>query len=280
MKPEGWRHGVALCFWGDPPAQSPVFVTSVYRNEASGDFSEQDIASLERVHPFLDCAVNAVNEREAATSVRDGLAMAARDGTHGFAILDQNLALVHANAAARRLCAAWDDGAVTAGDSGRRRLPAMLLEGCAALRHDWQLLMRTDPDATGPYRYQRLSHPRIPGLTASITMVCPNASGLAEPTFVLELDRYVHGVSLETPDRAVPLLQKMTDAERAVAMVLADGFSNQEIADRLGKTVDAVKFLLHRIYQKTGIPNRAALVAVLRSQSRPRRRRRRSQSSA
>jgi DNA-binding CsgD family transcriptional regulator len=96
-------------------------------------------------------------------------------------------------------------------------------------------------------------------------MVCPNTTGLAEPTFVLELDRRVHGVSLETADRSVPVLQKMTPAERAVAMVLADGFSNQEIADRLGKTVDAVKFLLHRVYQKTGVPSRAALVAILRS---------------
>ena len=97
-------------------------------------------------------------------------------------------------------------------------------------------------------------------------MVCPQTTGLAEPTFVLELDRLVHGVALETPDRLLPVLQKMTAAERAVAMVVADGFSNQEIADRLGKTVYAVKFLLHRIYQRlTGIPGRAALVAVLRS---------------
>ena len=101
--------------------------------------------------------------------------------------------------------------------------------------------------------------------------MCPKTADLAEPTFVLELDRRVHGVTLDTPDRSVPMLQKMTAAERAVAMVLADGFSNQEIADQLGKTVDAVKFLLHRIYQKTGIPSRAALVAVLRA--RPNRRR-------
>jgi DNA-binding CsgD family transcriptional regulator len=78
-------------------------------------------------------------------------------------------------------------------------------------------------------------------------MVCPHSSGLAEP--------------------AVPVLRKLTAAERAVAMVLADGFSNQEIADRLGKSLHAVKFLPHRIYQKTRLPGRTALVAVLRSRS-------------
>jgi DNA-binding CsgD family transcriptional regulator len=104
----------------------------------------------------------------------------------------------------------------------------------------------------------------VPGLTATITIVCPTTADLAEPTFLIEFDRRVHGMRLDTPDPSLPVLQNMTAAERAVAMVLADGFSNQEIADRLGKSVDAVKFLLHRIYQKTGIPSRAALVAVLR----------------
>ena len=38
--------------------------------------------------------------------------------------------------------------------------------------------------------------------------------------------------------------------------------------DTLPESVgDLVKFLLHRIYQKTGIPSRAALVAVLHARS-------------
>ena len=59
-------------------------------------------------------------------------------------------------------------------------------------------------------------------------------------------------------------LEKLTTAERAVAIIIAGGFSNQEIAERPGKTLHAVKFLLHRIYEKTGATNRAALVALLR----------------
>ncbi len=266
MQPQGWRHAVALLFWGDPPAEMPIFVASAYRIEGQSDFSEQDIAGLEGIHPYLDCAVNRLHEREAAKTVRDGMA-AVRDETRGFAILDGNLLPVQANPLARQLCAAWaDDGAAAAaeGSSQALRLPPAILEACHELRHEWQSLLRVDPDATD-IRRSRQVHSHVPGLTASITMVCPQTTGLAEPTFVLELDRLVHGVALETPDRSLPVLQKMTAAERAVAMVVADGFSNQEIADRLGKTVYAVKFLLHRIYQKTGIPGRAALVAVLRS---------------
>lgn len=273
MEPQGWRHAVALRFWGDPPAELPVFVTSANRSEGQSDFSDQEIADLERIHPFLDCAVNRLREREVATTVRDGMAVAMRDETRGFAILDKNLFLVQANPVARQLCDAWvGDAAATDAESSSPafRLPPVLLKACHELHHEWQSLLRADPAAID-IRSCRELHSHVPGLTASITMVCPHTTGLAEPTFVLELDRRVHGVVLELPDRSVPVLQQMTAAERAVAMVLADGLSNQEIADLLGKTVDAVKFLLHRIYQKTGIPSRAALVAVMRSrQSRSR----------
>jgi DNA-binding CsgD family transcriptional regulator len=271
MRPQGWRHAVALCFWGDPPAEAPIFVASVNRAEGQRDFSKQDIGSLERIHPFIDCAVNRLNEREAATTVHDTIAIAMRDVTPGFAILDRNLLLVQANPVGRELCAAWmDDTVVT--DAESWCLPPVIQAACRDLRHEWQSLLRADPDATGIRRDRPVLHPRVPGLMARITLVCPNTAGLAEPTYVLELDRRVHGVTLDTPDRAMPILRKMTASERAVATVLADGFSNQEIADRLGKTVNAVKFLLHGIYRKTGIPSRAALVAVLRSRPKPVRR--------
>jgi DNA-binding CsgD family transcriptional regulator len=83
---------------------------------------------------------------------------------------------------------------------------------------------------------------------------------LAGPSFVVELDRRI-----DAEEPFVPVLQKLTTAERAVAVVVADGLSNQEISERLGKSVEAVKFLLHRIFQKTGVSSRAALVAALRS---------------
>ena len=265
MQPQGWRHAVSLCFWGDPPADAPVFVISVYRSEGESDFSEQDVSSLKRIYPFLDCAVTRMLEREVAKTTRDGLAMAVNLGTPGFAVLDRNFFLVQANPVARRLCAAWVEDAVAENSSPVWQLPPVLLTACRELYHEWQSLLRADPDAAGIRSDRPVTHPRVPGLTARITLVCPNTADLAEPMFVLELDRRVYGVTLDTPDRAVPVLQKLTASERAVAAVLADGFSNQEIADQLGKTVDAVKFLLHRIYQKTGIPSRAALVAVLRA---------------
>jgi len=269
MRPQGWRHAVALCFWGDPPADSPVFVTSVYRGEGQSDFSAHDVAKLESMYPFLDCSVNRLHEREISDAMQDALADTVRNEARGFAILNRNFVVVQANPVARQLCAAWvDDTSAACGESGSRGwdVPPAIATECRELYRQWQSMVHADPDRTDQRRERRVLHPRVPGLTAGITMLCPNAGGLGEPSFVIELERYVHGVALGTADRSAPVLQKMTASERAVALILADGFSNQEIADRLGKTIYAVKFLLHRIYQKTGVPNRSALVAVLRSQ--------------
>src|SRR5918993_451143 len=74
MQVQGWRHAVALCFWGDPPAREPIGVFSVYRTDAEKDFSEQEILRLAQVHPFVDAAVNRMYERETARVLRDGVA--------------------------------------------------------------------------------------------------------------------------------------------------------------------------------------------------------------
>lgn len=260
MQRQGWRHAVALCFWGDPPADLPVFVTSVYRTEGSRDFSHAEIARLESVHRFIDNAVSRLHERDTAKSALDSVALTVRAGAFGLAVLDSNLCLVEANGVARRLCAAWLD------EVSRRtrrslhtwRLPLALGQVCMELRHEWETQLQINPDAAVLRRRSGIPHPHFDDVSASITMVCRNATGLSEPSFVVELER------IGKPDSLAPLLQRLTAAERVVAMALMDGRSNQEIADHLGKSVEAVKFLLHRVYQKTGVPNRAGLVAALR----------------
>lgn len=65
-----------------------------------------------------------------------------------------------------------------------------------------------------------------------------------------------------TAARTSPLAA-LTEAEREVALIVARGVSNDEAAERLGKTVHAVKFLLHRVYRKLSVPNRARLALLL-----------------
>jgi DNA-binding CsgD family transcriptional regulator len=267
MQPQGWRHAVALCFWGEPAGNLPVFVLSVYRIEGRADFGRADVTHLEGIYPFIACAVNRLHEREKAKSVRDGVAITGRDGNRGLAVVDANLHLVEANALGRRLAGAWG----TVSPAKRRRdkapawmLPPQLASECRAMRLEWESSLSANPDAHALRRRRKIVHPTLEALSASISMVCRNTNGLSEPTFVLEFERRAPRTSV-TMRLDQPVLQMLTEAQQAVAVVLIEGVSNQEIADRLAKSVDAVKFLLHGIYQKTGVSGRAALIARLRA---------------
>jgi DNA-binding CsgD family transcriptional regulator len=63
--------------------------------------------------------------------------------------------------------------------------------------------------------------------------------------------------------RKTPDAGALTQAERRVAELAADGLSNKEIAQRLVVTVSTVEFHLSRTYAKLGIRSRAQLAARL-----------------
>ena len=55
-------------------------------------------------------------------------------------------------------------------------------------------------------------------------------------------------------------LAKLTARERDVALLVTEGISNQDIADRLGRCVGTVKAELHAAYMKLGVTSRAQLL--------------------
>jgi DNA-binding NarL/FixJ family response regulator len=60
-----------------------------------------------------------------------------------------------------------------------------------------------------------------------------------------------------------PKLAGLSPAERAVAMQVAQGLSNREIATALGKSEYTVKHQVSAILHKCGCPSRARLIARL-----------------
>ena len=62
------------------------------------------------------------------------------------------------------------------------------------------------------------------------------------------------------PATPQPLIEPLTDRELEVLHLLAQGFSNTEIADQLIVTVGTVKTHNHNIFGKLGIKNRVQAV--------------------
>lgn len=63
-----------------------------------------------------------------------------------------------------------------------------------------------------------------------------------------------------TPAGNAPAQGELTDREAEVLGYLADGWSNEEIANRLGIGVRTVRFHLDRLYRKLGVNRRTEAV--------------------
>ncbi len=74
-------------------------------------------------------------------------------------------------------------------------------------------------------------------------------------------------VVLRVPNQVVTdgRLAQLSPRERQVAALVADGLANKQIARNLHLALATVKDHVHRILNKTGFANRAALAAAYRS---------------
>ena len=54
----------------------------------------------------------------------------------------------------------------------------------------------------------------------------------------------------------------LTPRQREIAMLVAEGLTNKQIARRLNLTEGTVKLHLHSIYSKTGVQGRTALAIL------------------
>lgn len=61
----------------------------------------------------------------------------------------------------------------------------------------------------------------------------------------------------------------ITSREREVLMLVCEGRTNQEIADRLFISLQTVKDHVSRIYRKTGVRNRVQLISLLKESEKP-----------
>lgn len=85
----------------------------------------------------------------------------------------------------------------------------------------------------------------------------------------------MHGVSVLDPkvmmrltalmnkNKTVDLCEEMTEREREIATLLAEGLTNRQIADKLYVSEGTVKNYVSSIYDKTGIHDRVKLVVAL-----------------
>jgi DNA-binding CsgD family transcriptional regulator len=259
MQPEGWRHSVALLFWGlFPPVPQNAFC--VFRPEDQPDFGPEELARLRALHPHIATALKRLKKGLKAHSSADRVSALLEALPASATLLEWDLRITHQNAKCRRLSARWA-GRDHENLPRNHELPPEILAVCAEMKEEWRAALQEDA-AVRVHRRRSLPHPTRTDLRAEITLVLEQDSVLADPGFLIEICEDHPGA----PDggEAGAKLDVLSPSEREAVLAAAEGLSNGEIAERLGITTAAVKMRLHGAFKKLGVGNRTRLAAMVR----------------
>ena len=113
--------------------------------------------------------------------------------------------------------------------------------------------------AAAPQDYYRAfldEDPRVMALIQDVRHVAP--------AFVAQLLEYAGATEAPKTDRPQPLVEPLSEREIEVLRLIAAGFSNQEIAQKLVIAVGTVKRHINHIYGKLGVSSRTQALAKAR----------------
>lgn len=259
-RPQGLGDSVSL-----PLSRSASFIATLTmgRHADAGPFTDEDLELLRLVAPHLRRAVtiSRLLERQALTAstlaeTLDALSVA-------IVLVDEQLAILHANRAARDLLLA---GTLMRSNAGLLELASA--EATRAVRAATSPVSWDHGGGTRP----GVAVPVVGGADA-VAHVLPLAGGSMRGTLMPQAGAAVF-ITLAAGDQRLPsdalaTLYNLTPAEARVLELVAGGHTQADIARTLGVAPSTVKTHLLRVFDKTGRHRQADLVSLVASLTPP-----------
>lgn len=263
-EPEGWDRGLSGVLWSGDEVEA---MFSLYRRSPQPDFNDADRRRLDYLRPHIETAIHRVKKLHAERLHRKALEEFNRFVPIGLMLLDWDLHPVFANNEAFKECAAWNFGAEEARIYNAREtfaLPEPIRAMCEGIRA--AILRGNAKDNLDiPPSLNRLTHPQMPAHRASISPLNAAPGLLAKPGFLVVLEDRSSETKANQPPTNLKqkLLWTLTPSEREVALLVCEGHSNAYIAKRLKKSILTIKKQITGVFQKTNVPSRSRLIALL-----------------
>jgi DNA-binding CsgD family transcriptional regulator len=252
----GSRDAVALFFWNTENDSVDCALT-LHRSEHREDFTEEEVAMLELLHPHIEAAFRRITRQENETCAQESLHHFLSELPVPTVLLDWNLRPLYYNSAARDAVGTWAGGDRHEKFAPSLSIPRDLLAQFESMRETWSKSLRLSPFSTA-FEQRSLIHPRIGRLRALLSMTALRSCHFGKPSFLLRFEQ-----TEEPAERRISTLARLTARERALALLVCEGSSNQEIADRLGRSVSTIKSELHSVFRKLGVESRGKLAVLL-----------------
>lgn len=248
-----WTEFVHLAFWRD---EQPEAILSIHRPPEQSDLSSDERAFLEYLHPMIEASLRRIRALEQDCARR----LAYEDLLYRMPVA--TLLVAHdghqlfATAEGKKLSERWNRGLRETSEL-KLALPQSLV----------QLFGNSTQAADG--KILKLHHPHIKGLTATVERNLHTAALRERPCYVVTLADEHSDTSDETAAATQPspeawtALQKLSPTERRVALLVAKGLRNDEIAEHLCRSRRTIEFQLNSIYRKLSLSRRTQLVLAL-----------------
>jgi DNA-binding CsgD family transcriptional regulator len=261
-EPEGWDKGLSMLFWSREEVRA---MFSVYRAPSEGAFRDSEIAVLDYLYPFIGTAIERVQLVHSERLARRGLEEFNKRLPIGLISLDWELRVVFANPEGMKACVHWNLGAEAARIYNNRdcfELPPAVLAAARGLRV--AIERRNPKELQGQLGdVVQVAEPSQAGYVATVSVSNAPANTLAKPRFLIVLDAGRAVSPASSAPRRDAALRELTPREREIAILVAEGLANQEIAGRLSKSVLTIKTQLNAVFRKLGLRRRAQLITLL-----------------
>ncbi|MDB6128575.1 MAG: Regulatory protein luxR family, partial [Verrucomicrobia bacterium] len=260
---DGWSEFVHLAFWD---GSHPDAVLSVRRTTEQGDFTSEERAFFTRLHPTIDASLRRLRVVENERGQRAGMERFITSLPLPVMFLNAEGMLDFATQDAYDMCASWNYGAKEARQLNTRRsakVPPEIIAACSRLEKK-----RTQALAAGIHsglEGERVVHPSIPRFLARVEVSEPMSGFGVRPGYwvTFTAERNLDGANTERTTEAGALLQVLSPCERRVALLVAEGCRNLDVARRLGKSLRTVEFQLNAVYRKLTLSGRTELTHLL-----------------
>ena len=246
-----WTEFVHLAFWRDA---RPEAVFSIHRPPDQSHITDEEHEFLRQLHPMIEAGLRRLRAVEGERNRRLVYESFLYRMPMAVMFVDAQGEVLFATPEAEKQCARWNRGLRRDIGSDRQlSLPGQV---------GW--LVHEGGGDESPAAI-KIRHPALTGLTLKIDRNWQEPSKHLSPCYVLTFveERTASEAPREPTQRALLLLQQLSPSERRVALLVAKGLRNDEIAEQLCRSRRTVEFQLNSIYRKLEVSSRTQLACAL-----------------
>ncbi len=254
MVPDGWRHSVGLLFWEGGRLTAHL---GLCRSAEQGRFTDNEKQLLLALYAYLDAAIRRVALIARQELIASLLKEALEHPADGVTLMDSKGKVVFQNQAASVICAMWLKGKGAAAENIRPGDDMKLPEDVNRDAQDLMARFLEDflTKSLKKTKFEKeIPHPGGLPLSARARVIAPKNRPV-QPHVRIEFSRVPDS---DGQDAGLPVY-RLTDSEHRVALLVARGLRNQEVAAELGLSVNTVRAHLREVFSKLGLRHRGQI---------------------